>query len=619
MGAFEQADHNAGPDKPEKNFLGVENSILGKQWRERPLSPRLAQALAQTFGMPEIIGRVLAGRNVSLETAEAFLSPTLKDALPNPSHFKDMDKAAGRLAKAVMEKETLAIFGDYDVDGATSTALLQRFLIAAGATDVLTHIPDRMTEGYGPNAPALLSLYHKGAAVAVTVDCGITAFEPLETATEQGLDIIVVDHHTAEPRLPKVYAVVNPNRLDEPPGYGHLAAVGVAFLLAVAVNRCLRQEGWYEAQNRLEPNLLKELDLVALGTVCDVVPLTGLNRAYVTQGLKVMAKRQNLGLVALGDVAHLESRPEAYHLGFLLGPRVNAGGRVGESGLGARLLNSDSPQECRALAAQLDSFNQERQDIERTVLEQATEQLKASEEGPGALIFAVGDAWHPGVIGIVAGRLKDHYDRPAFVLALDEAGLAKGSGRSVPGVDLGAAVIAARQEGLLVNGGGHAMAAGLTVERDKIHLLKAFLTERLGQALLETGFTAHVTLDGALKPSGADRALVEYLERVGPFGSGNPKPRFAFPNVQLFDARVVGERHVSCWLGTNQGRRLKAIAFRALDERPHGGPNLGDVMLSGAGKLWHVVGSLKPDDWNGRQDVQLIIDDIADPAFCNAG
>ena len=454
--------------------LGVERSAGGRRWRSREGDARLGLTLAQRHGLPEVVGRIMAARGIGLEDAAVWLDPTLKALLPDPSQLKDMDRAADRIADAVRSGETIAIFGDYDVDGATSTALLLRFLRSVEGL-VATYIPDRMTEGYGPNAPALLSLRQRGAAVAVTVDCGITAFEPLETAAEAGLDVVVVDHHVAEPRLPRAHSVVNPNRLDDDSGHGQMAAVGVTFLLAVAVNRALRDAGWYAG--RPEPDLRQWLDLVALGTVCDVVPLTGVNRAFVAQGLKVMAQRGNPGIAALADIARMGEAPEAWHAGFLLGPRVNAGGRVGEAGLGAALLSASDYATALPIAQRLDAWNSERKEIEAACLEEAIALVEASDLHDG-LVYAASEGWHPGVIGIVAGRLKERYNRPACVVALAD-GSGRGSGRSVSGVDLGSAVIAARQQGLLVNGGGHAMAAGFTVSADRQADFRAFLAERI--------------------------------------------------------------------------------------------------------------------------------------------
>ena len=453
---------------PRAAFLGVEHSLTGRRWAARLGDERTALAIAQRHGLPDAVSRLLAAREVELEGVPDFLEPTLRKFLPDPSHLKDMDAAVARLVRAVRAGERIVVFGDYDVDGATSSALLLRFFRAVGG-NIGVYIPDRRREGYGPNAPALLKLQQEGAAVVVTVDCGVTAFEPLAEARRAGLDLIVIDHHQAEIALPEAIAVVDPNRIDDASPHKQMAAVGVAFLLAVGVNRALREAGWYGA-DRPEPDLRQWLDLVALGTVCDVVPLTGVNRALVRQGLLVMAQRRNAGLAALADVARLKETPGAYHLGFMLGPRVNAGGRVGQADLGARLLSSDDAHEVGALALRLDEFNAERRAIEREVLDQAIGRIESlygpDRKGLPAALVVESEGWHVGVIGIVASRLVERYGRPTFVIGMDGE-LGKGSGRSVRGVDLGAAVIAARQSGLLVNGGGHAMAAGLTVARER--------------------------------------------------------------------------------------------------------------------------------------------------------
>src|SRR6478735_3972462 len=465
-------------------FLGVERSLTGRRWATRLGDERLALAIAQRHGLPDAISRLLAARDVDLDSVADFLEPTLRKFLPDPSHLKDMDEAVARLVRAVQTGERIVVFGDYDVDGATSSALLARFFRAVGG-NVAVYIPDRRKEGYGPNTPALLSIKEQGAAVVITVDCGITAFEPLAEAKRAGLDLIVIDHHMAEIALPEAVAVVDPNRIDDASPHKHLAAVGVAFLLVVGVNRALREAGWY-GTSRPEPDLRQWLDLVALGTVCDVVPLTGVNRALVRHGLKVMAERRNAGLAALADVARLKEPPGAYHLGFLLGPRVNAGGRVGQADLGARLLASDDVHEVGALALRLDEFNSERRAIERAVLDQAIARIEGlygpDRKGLPAALVVESEGWHVGVIGIVASRLVERYGRPAFVIGMDGE-LGKGSGRSVRGVDLGAAVIAARQSGLLVNGGGHAMAAGLTVAKGTLPDLAKFLDDRIAPQL----------------------------------------------------------------------------------------------------------------------------------------
>lgn len=581
--------------------LGIDRSFSGRRWRERSGDDRAGLAMAQRFGLPEIIGRLLARRGVGFDGVERFLSPTLRDQLPDPLQLKDMERAVARLARAVTAGETIAIFGDYDVDGATSAALLQRFFEAVGAR-ILVYVPDRQREGYGPNGPALLGLRERGAALIVTVDCGITAHAPLAEAAAAGIEIIVVDHHVGEPALPPAHAVINPNRLDETGAHGMLAAVGVAFLLTVGVNRALRQSGWYAA--RAEPDLVQWLDLVALGTVCDVVPLTGLNRALVAQGLKVLRKRANIGIAALADAAGIGERIDAYHLGYILGPRVNAGGRIGEADLGARLLATGDAVAAREIAQRLDALNAERREIEARVLAQAIDQVER-EPADGPLAFAAGEGWHPGVIGIVASRLKERYNRPACVVAMAQ-GLGKGSGRSVAGMALGPAVIAARQAGLLINGGGHAMAAGFALTQAQLHPFRAFLAERIVEALGSDAPVPSLAVDGVLSAGAATPELAQLLDRLGPFGAGNAEPRFAFPNLRVVRADIVGGQHVRCVLGDAVGAaRLKAVAFRALDNE------LGPVLLNGRGRCVHVAGHLRADTWQGRNDVQLFIDDVA--------
>jgi single-stranded-DNA-specific exonuclease len=588
----------------EAAFLGVENSLEGKLWLERAVDGRAAMALAQRLGVPEMVARVLAGRDISLDAAPAFLNPTLRDLMPNPSKFTDMDRAAERIAAAIVQGEAVGIFGDYDVDGATSSALLVRFIRAVGGR-TLVYIPDRLKEGYGPNAPALAKLANDGASIVLTVDCGTAAHTPLAEARAHGLDVIVVDHHTAEARLPPAFAVVNPNRLDDDSGQGHLAAVGVAYMLVVAINRELRAGGWYA--KRPEPDLMQWLDLVALGTVADVVPLAGLNRALVTQGTKIMARRANAGIAALSDVAGVDEAPSAYHLGFVFGPRVNAGGRVGTPGLGAKLLATDDASEAMTIAHKLNQLNRERQEIEAAVLDDALDRIAADSGGPGALVFTTGEGWHPGVVGIVASRLKDRYNRPACVLALDpDTGLASGSGRSVSGVDLGAMVIAAGQAGIIEKGGGHAMAAGFTVAAGRLAEFRAFLDERIDARVREAGIRPTLKLDGALTTAGAYLDLAESLAELGPFGSGNPEPRFALAHARVTYADRVGENHVRCTLESPEGgpkSKLSGICFRSTD-RP-----LGQALLAAGGKSMHVAGRLRVNSWQGRSSAQLLIED----------
>lgn len=584
-----------------ETVLGVERSLTGRRWLRREGDERTALALAQRLGLPEIVGRVLAGRGVGLDDAETFLNPTLKALLPDPHRFKDMEAACDRLAAAVMAGEKIAIFGDYDVDGATSAALLWRFLAAVGSRARL-YVPDRLKEGYGPNAPALLKLREEGARLVVTVDCGTGSHEALAAAAEAGLDVVVVDHHEAEPLLPPARALVNPNRLDESGYCGDLAAVGVAFLVAVGLNRRLRAAGWYKT--REEPNLLQWLDLVALGTVCDVVPLRGLNRALVAQGLKVMAKRGNPGLRALADVAAVHQAPGTYHAGFLLGPRINAGGRVGQSDLGVRLLTTDDDDEAERIARQLDGLNRERQEIEAAVLADAQDRIAAEGLAEAPVLVVGGEGWHPGVVGIVASRLADFHARPACVVALHgETGT--GSGRSVKGVDLGAAVLAARQAGLLIRGGGHAMAAGFSLARGGLDAFRSFLAERLADELADRPRVPALYLDGAVTPAAATEDLIGLLDKAGPYGAGNSEPRLALARVRLSYVAQAGENHLRCTLAGEQGGKLAAIAFRAFD----GG--MGAALMAHDGKSFHVAGRLRLNHWQGRVTPQLQIDDAA--------
>ena len=584
-------------------FLGVERSVTGKRWQTRLKDERLATALAQRFELHDVVARVLAARDVQLDDAALFLNPTLKSTLPDPGHLLEMQAAVERLTRAIRDGETVGVLGDYDVDGATSSALIVNFFAALGQT-VPVYIPDRQNEGYGPNLPALLKLQEQGASVVITVDCGTTAYDPLEAAADAGIEIIVVDHHVAEPRLPAGALVINPNRADEDSPCGQLAAVGVTFLLLVALNRALRDASWYDEAHP-EPNLLSFLDLVALGTICDVVPLTGVNRALVTQGLKVLASRRNPGIAALADVAKVDKPLDAYHAGFVLGPRVNAGGRVGDSGLGVRLLTTQDTSEARAVAQLLDDYNGERKEIELGVQEAAMMQAEEQAKNDKPFLLVAGNGWHPGVIGIVAGRLRERFDRPSCVVALSE-GIGKGSGRSVRGVALGPAVIAAQQAGLLVNGGGHNMAAGFTVEQEKLDELTDFLSTHISRQLDGLTLTASMSFDGALSPAGATPDIIEMLNRAGPFGSGNPRPRFVIPQARIVDSGIVGKDHVRCILtGADGTGRLKAIAFRSV------ATPLGRALLDTRGLPLHVAGNLRVDEWQGRVSAQLFIDDVA--------
>jgi single-stranded-DNA-specific exonuclease len=584
--------------------FGIENSLTGKAWRWRGGNMALE---AGPGGLEsDIVTQMLLSRGVAEDEIERHRAPSMRNFLPDPSHFRDMDKAAERLAHAVTSGEEVTIYGDYDVDGATSAALLIRLLRLLGLSP-RHYIPDRLLEGYGPSGEALVRIAGEGSSLIVTVDCGAMAHEALAMARDAGIDVIVVDHHKCVSDLPLTTALVNPNRLDEgeiAAGHGHLAAVGVAFLLAIATVRHLRDNGYF--QDRIEPDLFGLLDLVALGTVADVAALKGLNRAYVSQGLKVMARRANIGMAALIDASRLNRPPTCSDLGFALGPRINAGGRVGESSLGVRLLTSDDPEEAREIAAQLSRLNEERRGIEAAVQEMAEAQIERHHNR--AVLVLAGSGWHPGVIGIVAGRIKEKTGKPALVIALDadEHGNGKGSGRSIPGVDLGAAIIAAREAGLLKAGGGHSMAAGLTVEPGKIEALADWLDVRLGAAVAAASASQTLSFDLAVAPGGLTPGLVETLESAGPFGMGWPSPRVCVGPLRLIKADTVGADHVRLIVRGEDGASFKAVAFRAAASP------LGQALLHGARqrRFW-LAGRARIDDWTSRPQAELHVDDAA--------
>src|SRR5712672_2403821 len=552
--------------KPTRRvFLGVEQSATGRIWRVR-LDERgtlRSLSIVQRHALPELLARIVAGRDIEPDDVGAYLDPTIKGLMPDPSSLTAMDAAAARIADAIMRNEAISIFGDYDVDGATSAALLGTFLRRAGV-EPLIYIPDRIFEGYGPNVPAVRSLAERGTRLLVTVDCGTTSHEPLTEAARLGLDVVVIDHHQADEQLPPAVAVVNPNRLDDVSRLGHLAAAGVTFLVLVAINRELRMWGCL-TEARPEPDLLDLTDLAALGTVADVVPLKGLNRAFVAKGLIVMRRRENLGLTALMDVARLSGPPEPWHLGFLLGPRINAGGRIGRATLGVDLLLHQDEVEAARLADELDRLNRERQAIEIATVAQAEAEAMAALglEDKGAVVVTAAEGWHQGVVGLVAARLKEKFGRPAFAIALEPGGLGTGSGRSITGVDLGRAVRQAVQDGLLVKGGGHAMAAGVTLRRTALAEFRAYLEEALGVAVASARRADALAIDGALTAGAATSELVATVGRAGPFGAGNPEPVLALPSHTIAYAEEVGQAHVRLRLRAGDGATLNAIAFRA--------------------------------------------------------
>ncbi|HWW49479.1 MAG TPA: single-stranded-DNA-specific exonuclease RecJ [Xanthobacteraceae bacterium] len=592
-------------------FLGVKQSATGRIWRDRLGERGAARALAitQRYQLPELLARVLAGRNVELDAVEDFLDPTIRKLLPDPFSITQMEEAARRIAEAATRGEKVAIFGDYDVDGATSSALLAWHLRHCGL-DPLIHIPDRIFEGYGPNLEAIRKLAAQRATLLICVDCGTTSIEPLAEAKRLGMDVVVIDHHQCGDELPAIDALVNPNRPDDLSGLGHLAAVGLVLVTLVAVNRELRSRGFWTGM-RPEPNLLDQLHHVALGTVADVAPLIGLNRAFVAKGLIAMRRRDHVGHTALMDVARLSGPPEAWHLGFMLGPRINAGGRIGRADLGVRLLLEDDISEAAAIAAELDRLNQERRVIEQAAEAEAEAEALASLglDDKGSVIVTASAGWHPGVVGLVAARMKEKFSRPAFAIAWEpgNSGIGSGSGRSITGVDLGKVVRKAVDAGILIKGGGHAMAAGVTLRKDQLATFRAMMEESLAPAVAIARKANALMIDGAVSARGINLELATTLEKGGPFGNGNPAPVLALPSHQLVYADQVGQSHIRIRLKSGDGAVVDGIAFRAV------GQPLGQALMEGRGQLLHVAGTLSIDRWQGAERVQLRVTDVATP------
>lgn len=586
-------------------FLGVERSALGKVWRDRLDDAGRARAMAmmQLHGHSDLLARVLAGRGVVPEEAVSYLDPTLRGLMPDPASLIDMEKAAARLADAIERGETIAVFGDYDVDGACSAALFADYLAAAG-TPFHIYIPDRIFEGYGPNVPAIAALKQQGTSLLVTVDCGTMSHGPLAEARKLGLDTIVLDHHQAPEVLPDAL-IVNPNRQDDLSGLGQLCAAGVVFMALVATHRLLRQRGFWK--DRPEPDLLLGLDLVALATVADVAPLTGLNRAFVAKGLALMRARGRPGLAALFDVAGADGPPKCGHLGFMIGPRINAGGRIGDAALGAKLLALQDTVEARRIAENLDRLNRERQAIETVTLDEAFAQALAlgAEDANCPAVIVAGESWHPGVVGLVAARLKERFGKPAFALAFDgETGT--GSGRSIAGVDLGRVVRAAVEAGIAAKGGGHAMAAGVTLSRANLDAYRAFIAEALAAKVAAARAEAALLIDAALTAASAQPELLAALEKAGPFGAGNPEPLFVFPAHRLVEVAEVGQgQHLRWRAKAGDGASLEGIVFRAANDP------LGAALSAARGQSVHLAGTLALDRWNGRERVQLRLRDLA--------
>src|SRR6516225_9786923 len=585
-------------------FLGVESSATGRAWRDRLDERGAARALAiaQRHALPELLARILAGRDIEADAVDAFLDPTVRREMPDPHVLTGMKEAAERVADAAVRAESIAIFGDYDVDGATSAALLARFLRQCGIEPII-HIPDRLFEGYGPNVEAVRGLAARGATL---LDCVTTSIEALAEAKASGLDAVVIDHHQADQELPPTLAIVNPNRRDDLSGLGHLAAVGLTFITVVAVNRVLRERGFWRAE-RPEPDLLGYLDDVALGTVADMVPLIGLNRAFVAKGLIALRRRERPGHVSLMDVARLAGPPEAWHLGFLLGPRINAGGRIGRADLGVRLLLENDPIEAAKIAAELDRVNRERQVIEQETLAQAEAEADAAlgSEDKGAVIVTAAEGWHPGIVGLVAARLKEKFARPAFAIALEPGGTGTGSGRSIPGVDIGRAVRQAVAKGLILKGGGHAMAAGVTLRKSALAELRAYLEATLATDVEKARRGSGLLIDGAVSAAAADGNLLAMIARAGPFGSGNPEPIIALPAHTVTYAEEVGQAHMRVRLKSVDGGTVHAIAFRTARQ------TLGAAVCNSLGRQVHAAGCFALDRWGGEERVQFKLTDIA--------
>ncbi|APX70606.1 MULTISPECIES: single-stranded-DNA-specific exonuclease RecJ [unclassified Brucella] len=590
----------------ERFFLGVKQSATGQKWVDRlgPREANTALAIAQHHGISDLVARVLAGRGVSVEGAPEFVDPTLRNLMPDPATLNDMDNAAGRIADAIQRRETVAIFGDYDVDGACSSALMARFLKHYGVQHSI-YIPDRIFEGYGPNPDAMRELAAKGASLIVTVDCGTNSAPSITAAKQAGADVVVLDHHQVGGDLPEdAVAIVNPNREDDISQQGHLCAAGVVFLTLVQVAKILRVRGKGPG-----PDLLSMLDLVALATVCDVVPLKGVNRAFVVKGLLVARGQSNVGLAALARVARIGEPLNAFHLGYLIGPRINAGGRIGDAGLGARLLTLDDPAMADRIAMELDRLNQERQAMEAEMLMEAEAEasLEISGGAGASVIVTASDRWHPGIVGLLASRLKEKARRPAFAIAFNANGVGSGSGRSISGLDLGKLVRGAVEKGLLVKGGGHAMAAGITIERGNLGALRAYLEEEAADIVSRLRENQSLSIDGALAASGATVALYEALQKAGPYGSAHPQPLLALPHHVLADVRGVGRDHVRVTLRGADGKRVNAIAFRAAEG------DLGRFLFNNIGRSVHVAGNLSLNHWNGSVSPQIQILDAALP------
>ena len=594
------------PMDDSQTFLVDENTSVNKfRWRLLKNDERQIMSLSQKYNLPDIISKIICSRNISIDEAKDYINPQIKNLLPSPFILKDMDKAVSRIVSAIYKGESIGIFGDYDVDGATSTAILYRFLYDVGVKHIYIHIPDRQTEGYGLNTDGLKELQKKGASLVVAVDCGITGFDAVDMANQMNLDIVIADHHESEVKVPDAIAVVDPKRIDDDSHLNYLAACGVVFLLTVALNKTLRDEGYYKEKGISEPDLFSYLDLVALGTVCDVVPLIGVNRAFVSVGIKVMAKRQNVGLKALCDISGVNTSPTVYHLGYILGPRINAGGRVGNSAISADLLTTRNPLTADNLATKLNNFNIERKDIEANVLREAFEKVSSELKPDDNFIFISGHNWHTGVIGIIAGRIKERYNLPTCVATIDENGIANGSGRSIPEIDLGTAIIKAKEMGILTEGGGHSMAAGFTLSQDKIEEFKKFLHNYVEHSTQSQKIIPVLNIDSVIDITGINSELIKKLSILEPFGTANDEPRFAILHAKLIGSDALNGGHIRCYFASDNGRSISAICYKCIDTE------MGEILLSEIGNRFNLAGKIRSNEWNGKKHIQFIIEDIA--------
>ena len=589
-----------------QEFLVDESSSVNKfRWRLFKHNEREVATISQRFALPDIIAKIICARGVAFDDIANYINPQIRNLLPSPFILKDMDKAVERIVRAINAGETIGIFGDYDVDGATASAILYRFLYDVGMKNVFIHIPDRQSEGYGLNNLGLQELKDKGASLVVSVDCGITGFAPVDWANANGIDIVIADHHEAETRIPSAVAVVDPKRVDDDSNLNYLAACGVVFLLTVALNKTLRDQGFYRNKGISEPDLFSYLDLVAFGTVCDVVPLVYANRAFVTVGVKVMAKRQNVGLKALCDVSGVNASPTVYHLGYVLGPRINAGGRVGNSSIGASLLTTRNPLTADNLATRLNNFNTERKDIESVVLNEAFETVSREIKPDDNFVFVSGHNWHTGVIGIIAGRIKERYNLPTLVATIDENGVANGSGRSIPEIDLGSAIIKAKELGILTEGGGHSMAAGFTLKQERIEDFKHFLHDYIDKSTKSQKIIPVLNIDSVVDITGINDELIKKLSILEPFGTANEEPRFAVLNAKLTGSDALTGGHIRCYFASDNGRSISAICYKAIDTE------MGEILLSKIGCRFRLAGKIRANDWNGKHYIQFVIEDIA--------